>query len=74
MISAYSQAPTSALSFHRVPILSTHPQSRGDVAMITRPTFADANTPWILQRSWTTGHVGVVRAALWDEGVSGEMS
>lgn len=42
--------------------------------MITRPTFADANTPWILQRSWTTGHVGVVRAALWDEGVSGEMS
>ncbi|KAI1789013.1 WD40 repeat-like protein [Ganoderma leucocontextum] len=43
--------------------------NEGDVALITRPTFADPGAQWVLQRTWTTGHVGVVRAVLWDEGV-----
>ncbi|TFK92972.1 WD40 repeat-like protein [Polyporus arcularius HHB13444] len=42
--------------------------NEGDIALITRPTFADPNAPWVLERTWTTGHAGVVRAALWDEG------
>ncbi|KAI0722170.1 WD40-repeat-containing domain protein [Cerioporus squamosus] len=42
--------------------------NEGDIALITRPTFADASAPWELQRTWTTGHVGIVRTALWDEG------
>ncbi|KAM5534876.1 hypothetical protein V8D89_011431 [Ganoderma adspersum] len=41
--------------------------NEGDVALITRPSFADPSAPWVLQRTWTTGHVGVVRAVLWDE-------
>ncbi|TBU39158.1 WD40 repeat-like protein [Dichomitus squalens] len=41
--------------------------NEGDVALITRPTFADPSAPWVLQRTWMTGHIGVVRAALWDE-------
>ncbi|PIL36869.1 hypothetical protein GSI_00559 [Ganoderma sinense ZZ0214-1] len=41
--------------------------NEGDIALITRPSFADPGAPWVLQRTWTTGHVGVVRAVLWDE-------
>ncbi|KAI0723001.1 WD40-repeat-containing domain protein [Earliella scabrosa] len=40
--------------------------NEGDVALITKPTFSDANAPWLLQRTWSTGHVGVVRSAMWD--------
>ncbi|KAI0751452.1 WD40 repeat-like protein [Daedaleopsis nitida] len=42
--------------------------NEGDVALMTKPTFSDASAPWLLQHTWSTGHVGVVRAALWDEG------
>ncbi|KAI9001307.1 WD40-repeat-containing domain protein [Trametes punicea] len=41
--------------------------NEGDVALITRPTFSELSAPWILHQTWTTGHVGIVRAALWDE-------
>ncbi|KAI0774019.1 WD40 repeat-like protein [Fomes fomentarius] len=41
--------------------------NEGDVALVTKPTFSDASAPWLLQRTWTTGHVGIVRAAFWDE-------
>ncbi|KAI0080683.1 WD40 repeat-like protein [Panus rudis PR-1116 ss-1] len=41
--------------------------NEGDVALLTRPNLSDANTPWLLHRTWTTGHVGVVRSLLWDE-------
>ncbi|KAL1946579.1 hypothetical protein VTO73DRAFT_14683 [Trametes versicolor] len=41
--------------------------NEGDVALITKQTFSDQNAPWILQRTWTTGHMGIVRAAMWDE-------
>ncbi|KAI0332472.1 WD40 repeat-like protein [Cubamyces sp. BRFM 1775] len=41
--------------------------NEGDVALITKPTFSNPDTPWVLQRTWTGGHVGIVRAALWDE-------
>ncbi|KAI0356523.1 WD40 repeat-like protein [Trametes cingulata] len=41
--------------------------NEGDIALITRPTFSDPSAPWLLHRTWAGGHVGVVRAALWDE-------
>ncbi|OJT13353.1 WD repeat-containing protein 89 [Trametes pubescens] len=41
--------------------------NEGDVALITKQTYSDPNVPWILQRTWTTGHMGIVRAAMWDE-------
>ncbi|KAI9066366.1 WD40 repeat-like protein [Trametes sanguinea] len=41
--------------------------NEGDIALITRPTFSDPSAPWLLHKTWTTGHVGIVRAALWDE-------
>ncbi|KAI0824673.1 WD40 repeat-like protein [Trametes gibbosa] len=41
--------------------------NEGDIALLTKSTFSDPDVPWLLQRTWTTGHVGVVRAALWDE-------
>lgn len=43
--------------------------TRGDIALVTRPTFSDASVPWTLERLWTNAHVGVVRSALWDEEV-----
>ena len=46
-----------------------HLANRGDISLVTRPTFS-ADTPWLLQHTWKTAHVGIVRAALWDERVS----
>ena len=72
MIFACSPDPTSASP---IPFFASEDQLltpwliRGDVALITRPSFADPSAPWVLQRTWTAGHVGVVRAALWDERV-----
>ena len=48
----------------------TRGHNRGDVSLLTRPTFADAGAPWLLQHTWRTAHVGVVRSLFWDEGVS----
>ncbi|KAI0771969.1 WD40 repeat-like protein [Trametes elegans] len=41
--------------------------NEGDIALITKPTFSDPSVPWILHQTWSGGHVGVVRGALWDE-------
>ncbi|KAI0637917.1 WD40 repeat-like protein [Trametes polyzona] len=41
--------------------------NEGDISLITRPTYSDPSAPWLLQHTWSTGHTGVVRAALWDE-------
>ncbi|KAH9850057.1 WD40-repeat-containing domain protein [Lenzites betulinus] len=41
--------------------------NEGDIALLTKSTFSDPDVPWHLQRTWTTGHAGIVRAALWDE-------
>ena len=38
--------------------------------MLTRATLSDPESPWVLRRSWTEGHAGVVRSVLWDEPVS----
>jgi WD repeat-containing protein 89 len=43
---------------------------RGDIALITRPSFSDTFAPWNLERLWANAHVGVVRSVLWDEEVS----
>ncbi|CAL1701580.1 unnamed protein product [Somion occarium] len=41
--------------------------NEGDIALLTRSDFSDPQSPWLLHRTWTTGHVGVVRSFLWDE-------
>ncbi|KAI0676978.1 WD40-repeat-containing domain protein [Trametes maxima] len=41
--------------------------NEGDVALITKSTFSDPSAPWLLHHTWCSGHVGVVRAVLWDE-------
>lgn len=41
--------------------------NEGDIALVSRPTFADANAPWVLSQTWLTGHSDVVRSFLWDE-------
>ncbi|KAL4241427.1 WD repeat-containing protein 89 [Abortiporus biennis] len=43
--------------------------NEGDIALLTKVSFsaANSNSPWTLRRLWTSQHVGVVRALLWDE-------
>ncbi|KZT12893.1 WD40 repeat-like protein [Laetiporus sulphureus 93-53] len=41
--------------------------NEGDIAIISRPTYLDLESPWIMSNLWTNGHAGVVRSVLWDE-------
>jgi len=41
--------------------------NEGDVGLITSSNLSSSTAPWSLNRLWSHGHVGVVRALLWDE-------
>ena len=69
MICVYSPARMSTFPLLVVFLRSVYRYHRGDIALVTRPTFSDASAPWTLERTWTNAHVGVVRSALWDESV-----
>ncbi|KAH9927131.1 WD40 repeat-like protein [Epithele typhae] len=38
--------------------------NEGHISLVSHPTFDD---PWLLHRTWTHAHAGVVRAVHWDE-------
>ncbi|KAK2462339.1 hypothetical protein APHAL10511_005645 [Amanita phalloides] len=41
--------------------------NEGDAALITHPDLRDASASWLIHNQWSKGHVGIVRALLWDE-------
>ncbi|KZT20669.1 WD40 repeat-like protein [Neolentinus lepideus HHB14362 ss-1] len=44
--------------------------NEGDIALINSSDLSSATAPWHIRAVWSTGHVGVVRAHLWDERAS----
>ncbi|KAF8624583.1 hypothetical protein AX15_005804 [Amanita polypyramis BW_CC] len=43
--------------------------NEGDAALLSHPDLTSANAPWVIHKRWSNGHVGIVRALLWDEEV-----
>ncbi|KAF8624582.1 hypothetical protein AX15_005804 [Amanita polypyramis BW_CC] len=41
--------------------------NEGDAALLSHPDLTSANAPWVIHKRWSNGHVGIVRALLWDE-------
>lgn len=42
---------------------------RGDAAVLTHPDLRHAHSSWAIHKQWSNGHVGIVRALLWDDEV-----
>ncbi|KAF8351007.1 WD40 repeat-like protein [Amanita rubescens] len=40
--------------------------NEGDAAVLTHPDLRHANSSWAIHKQWSNGHVGIVRALLWD--------
>ncbi|KAG5635347.1 hypothetical protein H0H81_011650 [Sphagnurus paluster] len=43
--------------------------NEGDIALLSSADLGSPTAPWHIHATWTTGHVGVVRALLWDHQV-----
>ncbi|PPQ83653.1 hypothetical protein CVT25_006259 [Psilocybe cyanescens] len=41
--------------------------NEGDIALLSNMNTSVPDAPWCLHKLWTHGHVGVVRALVWDE-------
>ncbi|KAF8690387.1 hypothetical protein AX14_002948 [Amanita brunnescens Koide BX004] len=43
--------------------------NEGDAALLTHPDLRNASSSWTIHKQWSNGHIGIVRALLWDNEV-----